>query len=57
MRAAIPTFDTGSGVVFSSPAIGQDGTVYICSTDNNFYAVNPAAGAWRLRQAQNRPPK
>jgi outer membrane protein assembly factor BamB len=34
------SFNTG-GYVFSSPAIGLDGSIYIGSTDNNLYAVNP----------------
>jgi outer membrane protein assembly factor BamB len=33
-------FTTGSGI-FSSPVIGADGTIYIGSTDRNFYAINP----------------
>jgi outer membrane protein assembly factor BamB len=31
--------------VFSSPAIGADGTVYVGSTDGNVYALNPADGS------------
>ena len=31
-------FETG-GVVFSSPAIGSDGTVYVGSFDNKLYAI------------------
>jgi outer membrane protein assembly factor BamB len=34
------SFNTGS-YVFSSPAISSDGSIYIGSTDNNLYAVNP----------------
>jgi len=33
-------FATGSGV-FSSPAIGADGTIYVGSYDFNLYAINP----------------
>jgi len=33
-------FETG-GSVFSSPAIGSDGTIYVGSSDNKLYAVNP----------------
>ena len=33
-------FSTG-GALYSSPAIGADGTIYVCSDDNNLYAVNP----------------
>ena len=33
-------FATGGGV-YSSPAIGCDGTVYVGSNDNNLYAINP----------------
>ena len=31
-------FETGN-VVFSSPAIGSDGTVYVGSEDNKLYAI------------------
>ena len=34
-------FATG-GVVISSPAIANDGTIYVGSSDNNLYAINPA---------------
>ena len=34
------SFKTGSDV-FSSPAIGSDGTIYVGSSDNNLYAINP----------------
>ena len=27
--------------VTSSPAIGSDGTIYVGSSDNNLYAINP----------------
>jgi hypothetical protein len=33
-------FTTGAEIV-ASPAIAADGTVYISSTDGNFYALNP----------------
>ena len=33
-------FTTGS-YVYSSPAIGPDGTIYIGSDDGNLYAINP----------------
>jgi len=32
---------TTAGEVWSSPAIGADGTVYVSSFDGNFYAINP----------------
>jgi outer membrane protein assembly factor BamB len=34
------SFTTGDSV-FSSPAIGADGTIYVGSGDNNLYAINP----------------
>ncbi|MEF8874404.1 MAG: PQQ-binding-like beta-propeller repeat protein, partial [Candidatus Thermoplasmatota archaeon] len=34
------SFDLG-GEIQSSPAIGEDGTIYIGSRDGNLYAVNP----------------
>ncbi len=34
------SFTTGD-VVYSSPAIGSDGTIYIGSGDKKFYAINP----------------
>ena len=34
------SFETG-GSVISSPAIGSDGAIYVGSTDNKLYAVNP----------------
>lgn len=33
-------FETGNGV-FSSPAIGPDGAIYVGSDDNKLYAINP----------------
>ncbi len=32
-------FQTGNGI-FSSPVVGSDGTVYVGSADNTFYAIN-----------------
>lgn len=34
-------FSTG-GPITGSPAVGQDGTIYVGSTDGNLYAVSPA---------------
>ena len=34
------SFKTGEGVD-SSPAIGNDGTIYVGSRDKNLYAINP----------------
>ena len=42
-RAKIWEFKTG-GDVWSSPAIGSDGTVYIGSWDNKLYAINGKTG-------------
>ena len=36
-------FETG-GSVWSSPAIGSDGTVYVGSYDNKLYAINGKSG-------------
>ena len=36
-------FRTG-GIVYSSPAIGSDGTVYVGSWDNKLYAINGKSG-------------
>jgi len=36
-------FETGGGV-FSSPAIGSDGTVYVGSVDKKLYAINGKSG-------------
>ena len=36
-------FETGNEV-FSSPAIGSDGTVYVGSYDNKLYAINGKSG-------------
>ena len=46
-------FKTG-GVVFSSPAIGSDGTVYVGSDDNKLYAIKTeskglAKSPWPMR--------
>ncbi|MCK4457124.1 MAG: PQQ-binding-like beta-propeller repeat protein [Thermoplasmata archaeon] len=32
---------TTDAEIFSSPAIGSDGTIYVGSTDRNLYAINP----------------
>lgn len=32
---------TGNDIYYCSPAIGPDGTIYICSTDRYLYALNP----------------
>jgi outer membrane protein assembly factor BamB len=44
-------FQTGARGVFSSPAIGSDGTVYVGSDDANVYALNGATGAkkWKFQ--------
>ena len=36
--------------MFSSPAIGSDGTIYVGSFDNNLYAINHTYGSekWRF---------
>ena len=39
-------FRTGDGV-YSSPAIGSDGTVYVGSYDKKVYALNGATGAMK----------
>ena len=36
-------FETGN-LVYSSPAIGSDGTVYVGSLDNKLYAINGKSG-------------
>ncbi len=41
-------FQTGNDV-FSSPAIGSDGTIYVGSNDNYLYAINPD-GTLKFRQ-------
>ena len=46
-------FETG-GPVYSSPAIGPDGTVYVGSTDNKLSAIKteslgPAKSPWPMR--------
>ena len=46
-------FETGS-LVFSSPAIGSDGTVYVGSGDNKLYAIKTdskglAKSPWPMR--------
>jgi outer membrane protein assembly factor BamB len=49
---ALWTFQTGNGV-FSSPIVGADGTVYVGSADQNFYAIT-AAGAllWKVETGE-----
>ncbi len=46
---ALWSFQTGKGV-FSSPVVAVDGTVYVGSADENFYALNAADGslAWQI---------
>ncbi len=34
-------FTTGSNISYTSPAIGNDGTIYVGSQDNKVYALNP----------------
>ena len=43
-------FETGDGV-YSSPAIGSDGTVYVGSMDNMLYAINGKTGVklWEFK--------
>jgi outer membrane protein assembly factor BamB len=43
-------FETG-GNVFSSPAIGSDGTVYVGSDDKKLYAINGKSGVklWEFK--------
>ncbi len=38
-----------AGLVLSSPAVGGDGTVFVGSTDGNFYAINGKSGAVRWK--------
>jgi outer membrane protein assembly factor BamB len=41
-------FTTGDGV-FSSPALGADGTIYFGSDDHNLYALNPdGTSKWKF---------
>jgi outer membrane protein assembly factor BamB len=35
------SFTTGNGIMYSSPAIGINGTIFISSLDNKLYAINP----------------
>jgi outer membrane protein assembly factor BamB len=37
-------FET-NGSIFSSPAVGSDGTVYVGSNDNHLYALDPDDGS------------
>jgi len=43
-------FETGDGV-YSSPAIGSDGTVYVGSADKKLYAINGKSGVklWEFK--------
>ena len=43
-------FETGDGV-YSSPAVGADGTVYVGSSDGKLYALNGKTGAkiWEVK--------
>jgi outer membrane protein assembly factor BamB len=34
------TYATGGAIQYAGPSIGQDGTIYVGSTDNNVYALN-----------------
>ena len=38
------SFQTGAGI-FSSPAVGSDGTIYVGSKDGNLYAINGSDGS------------
>ncbi|MHB1843408.1 MAG: choice-of-anchor D domain-containing protein [Deltaproteobacteria bacterium] len=40
-----------TGLVLGSPAVGGDGTVFVGSTDGNFYAINGATGALKWKYA------
>ena len=43
------TFDAGQGGVYSSPAVGDDGTVYFGSYDQRIYAISPdGSQQWRF---------
>ena len=35
------SFRFGGSDVYSSPAVGSNGTIYVGSDDNNLYAINP----------------
>ncbi|MBI4713426.1 MAG: PQQ-binding-like beta-propeller repeat protein [Planctomycetes bacterium] len=35
------SYTTGAGILFSSAAIGSDGTIYVGSRDKKLYAINP----------------
>jgi hypothetical protein len=42
-------FHTGQGI-FSTPVVGSDGTIYVGSADNIFYAINPDGTLkWKLQ--------
>ena len=47
---ALWSFQTGKGV-FSSPVVAVDGTVYVGSADENFYALNAVTGRSRWQIA------
>lgn len=48
-RWVFPATGAIGSVVFSSPAIGADGTVYVGAHDNNLYAINPdGTEKWRF---------
>ena len=52
VRTPIWEFETGDGV-YSSPAIGSDGTVYVGSLDKKLYAIKtdskgPAKSPWPM---------
>ncbi|MHB1846008.1 MAG: outer membrane protein assembly factor BamB family protein, partial [Deltaproteobacteria bacterium] len=38
-----------TGLVLGSPAVGGDGTVFVGSTDGNFYAINGTTGALKWK--------
>ncbi len=44
LRWKLPT-----GLVLGSPAVGGDGTVFVGSTDGNFYAIDGATGALKWK--------
>jgi outer membrane protein assembly factor BamB len=42
-------FPVATGLILSSPAIGNDGTIFVGSTDGNFYAINGTTGAIKYK--------
>ncbi|HUB07033.1 MAG TPA: PQQ-binding-like beta-propeller repeat protein, partial [Myxococcales bacterium] len=42
--AATQLWKYPTGLVLSSPAVGGDGTVFVGSSDGNFYAIDGATG-------------